>query len=89
MSTEIDNLKLRVESLKRRTTPLCEGLQREYEATQQRAENAYRAAGYDGVPRWMQGEGLTDYRLRLMRNLQNKSATWRSVELPRQQDILR
>jgi len=88
MNTEIEKLKMEVAALRAKTTPLCEGLAEEYQQAQLRADGAFQAVGHDGAPAHLLGESLTDYRLRLLRGVQSKSSTWKSVELPRRQDVL-
>ena len=88
MSADLNQLREEVAALRRRTIPLCEGLAEEYSNVQQRADSAYRSVGCDGAPGHLLGEGLTDYRHRLLRGVQSKSATWKNVSLPRAQDAL-
>ena len=88
MSAEIQQLRREVAALRARTIPNCEGLEAEYITAQQKADAAYRAVGCDGAPGHLLGEGLTDYRHRLLRGVQSKSATWKNVSLPRAQDAL-
>jgi len=88
MNTEIEKLREKIAALRRRTTPLCEGLQEEYGAAQERADAAYRACGHDGSPPHLMGESLIDYRHRLLRGVQDMSATWKKTNLPRDEGLM-
>lgn len=88
MSAVIEELKLKVSELRRRTVQNCPELEAEFQQAQARADRAYRTVGRDGAPPHLLGESLVDYRQRLLRNVQAQSKTWQHAGLPRAQDSL-
>jgi hypothetical protein len=73
-----------------RTTPLSDGVASAYRGAQARADSAVRALGdTSGAPPWLDGERLVDYRRRLLEPLKPHSPTWRNVDVPRAEDVLR
>jgi hypothetical protein len=68
--------------------PLCEAMRQDFVAAQAKADQVAQAFN-DSAPRWLSGERLIDYRRRLLEPLKQHSPAWRSVDIPRAEDVLR
>ncbi len=89
MSAEIDALKIKLESLKRRTVQNCEGLRAEMSDAQARADGAYRGAGYaDGAPQPLMGESLHAYRRRLIEPFKSSDPNWKRANIANADEAL-
>jgi hypothetical protein len=73
-----------------RNTPMCDEMTGDFVKAQSRADQVALALGNRaGAPRWMDGERLNDYRRRLLQPLKELSPTWKAVDIPRAEDVLR
>jgi chemotaxis protein histidine kinase CheA len=79
-----DDVRARLEALEKGLS--TEDLGR-FSAVQVRAEPVYQAFGdSQGAPRWMHGEGLAEYRRRLLGKLKVHSRDWKDVDLTKIHD---